>query len=171
MSSYTESQIKLAMEAPVVHPTAQRKSKIIAIQRMALAASLKSSLKKFSTRSLKKTNIRTPLPKKKSKTAQKKAHAEFKRELKATRRKLKMVWKEKAKSLKKSKKTTKKLSESQIKENKMSRAFKTEMKRQMKASQSFKAKFGVSIEEFSATMARHKNVPQVDVDAFDVFIC
>ena len=163
MSSYTESQIKLAMEAPVVHPTGQRKSKIIAIQRMALAASLKSSLKRF--------RVWVPPSSAKTRRAAKKAHADFKRELKATRRKLKMVWKEKAKSLKKSKKTTKKLSESQIKENKMSRDFKTEMKRQMKASQSFKAKFGVSIEVFSATMARHKIVPQVDVDAFDVFIC
>ena len=41
--------IKLAMEAPVVHPTGDRKSKIIAIQRMALTASLATSQEGFKT--------------------------------------------------------------------------------------------------------------------------
>ena len=42
---YTESQIGLAMEAPAVHPTGQRKSKITAIQRM--AGSFSRALSRF----------------------------------------------------------------------------------------------------------------------------
>ena len=43
MSSYSISELTLAMSAPVVHPTGPRKAKVTAIQRMAVVAALKST--------------------------------------------------------------------------------------------------------------------------------
>ena len=45
MSSYSISELTLAMSAPVVHPTGPRKAKVTAIQRMTVVAALKSTLK------------------------------------------------------------------------------------------------------------------------------
>ena len=169
MSSYSISELTLAMSAPVVHPTGPRKAKVTATQRMAVVAALKSTLKNVPASA---TNARRPVrgPSKNPRIVAKKAHAAFKRELKATRRKLKVVWKEKAKSLKKKTKKSKKLSETQIKENKMIRSVKAEMKRREKISSDFKVKFGVSMSDIQARMSRNDDAPD-RTDPFSVFIC
>jgi hypothetical protein len=169
MSSYSISELTLAMSAPVVHPTGTRKAKVTAIQRMAVVAALKSTLKSVPASA---TNARHPVrgPSKNPRIVAKKAHAAFKKELKVTRRKLKVVWKEKAKSLKKKTKKSKKLSETQIKENKMIRSVKAEMKRREKISSDFKVKFGVSMSDIQAHMSRNDDAPD-RTDPFSVFIC
>ena len=169
MSSYSISELTLAMSVPVVHPTGPRKAKVTAIQRMAVVAALKSTLKSVPVSA---TNSRRPVrgPSKNPRIVAKKAHRAFKRELKATRRKLKVVWKEKAKSLKKKTKKSKKLSKTQIKENKMIRAVKAEMKRREKISSDFKVKFGVSMSDIQARMSRNDDAPD-RTDPFSVFIC
>jgi hypothetical protein len=157
------------MSVPVVHPTGPRKAKVTAIQRMAVVAALKSTLKSVPASA---TNARRPVrgPSKNPRIVAKKAHAAFKKELKATRRKLKVVWKEKAKSLKKKTKKSKKLSKTQIKENKMIRAVKAEMKRREKISADFKAKFDVSMSDIQARMSRNDDAGDW-TDAFSVFMC
>lgn len=172
MSSYSISELTLAMSVPVVHPTGPRKAKVTAIQRMAVVAALKSTLKSVPASA---TNARRPVrgPSKNPRVVAKKAHAAFKKELKVTRRKLKVVWKEKVKSLKKKTKKTKKskkLSETQIKENKMIRSVKAEMKRREKISADFKVKFGMSMSDIQARMSRNDAAGD-RTDPFSVFIC
>jgi len=169
MSSYSVSQLEQAMSNPVVHPTGPRKAKVTATHRMAVVAALKGTLKSIPASA---TNTRRPVrgPSKNPRIVAKKAHAAFKKELKATRRKLKVVWKEKAKSLKKKTKKSKKLSETQIKENKMFRAVKTEMKRREKISAEFKVKFGVSMSDIQARMSRNDDAADW-TDPFSVFLC
>jgi len=169
MSSYTIPELTLAMSAPVVHPTGPRKAKVTATHRMAIVAALKGTLKKVPA-SVPKTRRPVRGPSKNPRIVAKKAHAAFKKELKAHRRKLKVAWKENAKSLKKKTKKSRKLSETQIKENKMIRAVKTEMKRREKISADFKAKFDVSMSDIQARMSRNDDAGDW-TDAFSVFMC